>query len=189
MVPLAYRLTLRPNLSSAVFDGSVDITVDVIRSTWTIQLNAAELKVSKASISTEDEPIDASTMSANAKDELLTLSWNSPLPVGLHTLRLRFTGVLNDQMRGFYLSKYTDDHGHEQRIATTQFEATDCRRSLPCFDEPALKATFTVILEAPTHLRALSNMPAVSSTPLEGPDAGWTRHEFASEAQPLLQAG
>jgi len=46
-------------------------------------------------------------------------------------------------------------------MAVTQHEPTDCRRTLPCFDEPALKATFTVALSVDKALTALSNMPVL----------------------------
>ena len=46
-------------------------------------------------------------------------------------------------------------------MAVTQFEATDARRALPCWDEPAIKATFNVTLITESHLTAVSNMPVV----------------------------
>ena len=37
-------------------------------------------------------------------------------------LRLKFTGQLNDKMKGFYRSKYTTPDGQERFAAVTQFE-------------------------------------------------------------------
>ena len=41
---------------------------------------------------------------------------------GKGVLRLKFTGQLNDKMKGFYRSKYTTPDGQERFAAVTQFE-------------------------------------------------------------------
>ena len=65
---------------------------------------------------------------------------------------------MSDKLRGFYRSKYTRPDGKPAIAAVTQFEPTDARRCLPCWDEPAFKATFDVTLVVPTDRVALSNM-------------------------------
>jgi aminopeptidase N len=69
---------------------------------------------------------------------------------------------------GFYRSSYSDVAGNKKIMASTQFEALDARRAFPCWDEPAVKATFTVSIVVPSHLTALSNMPEVSSQYVAG---------------------
>lgn len=47
-------------------------------------------------------------------------------------------------------------------VATTQMQAPDARKAFPCFDEPAMKAVFTVTMIHPSDHKAISNMPANS---------------------------
>ncbi len=74
---------------------------------------------------------------------------------------ITFTGTLNDKLRGWYRSTFKDDDGVERVIATTQMQATDCRRAFPCFDEPDFKAVFDITLVVEPDLLAVSNGPEV----------------------------
>ena len=81
-------------------------------------------------------------------------------PKGPTEIHIRYTGILNDQLRGFYLSK-----ANNRKYAVTQFEATDARRAFPCFDEPAFKATFALTLTIDRGDTAISNGRVLSDTP------------------------
>lgn len=70
-------------------------------------------------------------------------------------------------MAGFYRSTYKSADGTEGILAVTQMEPTDARRAFPCFDEPALKAEFTVTLIADKKLTCISNMDVASETEVQ----------------------
>ncbi len=80
-------------------------------------------------------------------------------------LDISFSGALNDQLRGFYRSTYTDDAGRTRTIAATQFQSTDARRAFPCWDEPAFKATFEAALVVDDALLAVSNTAETGRRP------------------------
>lgn len=66
-----------------------------------------------------------------------------------------------------------------RKIATSKFEPTFARQAFPCFDEPQLKATYTVSLVHPNtnSYRALSNMD-VDDTLANEPNAGLSTTVF-----------
>ena len=71
-------------------------------------------------------------------------------------------------MKGFYRAKYTGKDGETAYMGTTQFEAVDARRALPCWDEPCHKATFGVTLTAPKELKCLSNTDVKEQKAVDG---------------------
>jgi puromycin-sensitive aminopeptidase len=121
-------------------------------------LNSIELEIHTCEVNGQ-----AATFRLEDSTERLFVTTETELPVGPHQLRISFTGVLNDRLRGFYRSTYRDAEGTEQVIATTQMQSTDCRRAFPCWDEPDFKASFGVTLEVEPGLLAVSNSPEISN--------------------------
>jgi puromycin-sensitive aminopeptidase len=163
--PLHYRVTLAPDLTAFTFAGEETIDLEVNQPTSQVVLNAAELEIQEAYVLQDGQRLAAQAIAPDDKEETAALTFARPLPTGTLQLFLRFTGTLNDKLRGFYRSEYTLPDGTKKAMATTQFEAPDARRAFPCWDEPAHKATFEISLVVPSELTAISNMPIVSETP------------------------
>ncbi|CAM0951100.1 unnamed protein product [Alopecurus aequalis] len=163
--PRSYELRLRPDLVACTFSGSVAIAVAVSASTRFLVLNAADLSINSASI--RFQALAPTEVVFFKEDGVLVLGFAKQLPLGEGVLKMDFNGTLNDQMRGFYRSKY-EYKGKTRNMAVTQFESVDARRCFPSWDEPAFKAKFKLTLEVPSELTALSNMP-VADTTVAGP--------------------
>ncbi|KAH9030818.1 leucyl aminopeptidase [Lactarius hengduanensis] len=163
--PRHYDLTIRTDLEKEKFTGFVIIDLEIVKATKVITFNAAaELLLGPATLalapsSTHLAPTETSF---DASTERASLTFAEELPAGIKaTLHLGFESELTDSLTGYY--KSTWDKGI---YALTQFEPTDARRALPCWDEPLLKATFSVTLVSRKGTVSLSNMPALSDAPV-----------------------
>lgn len=152
IIPIRYKISLTPDLANFTFKGQEIIDILLSKPTKSITLHAAELDISNAEIS----KLKSKSISYNPEEETVTITFDKILSKGKHKLKLEFTGILNDKMRGFYRSKYMLD-GKEHHMAVTQFESTDARRAIPSFDEPDKKAIFDVELVIPNDHTAISN--------------------------------
>jgi aminopeptidase N len=193
--PEAYKLTLTPDLKAATFTGSETIDVVLDAPSRTITLNAAEIKFGEVKayslpvaaynygklgsqpvplqpLEADKHPQIAAITLDDAKEQA-TFTFPNELPAGKVTLAIQYTGILNGQLRGFYLSKT-----RARNYAVTQFEPTDARRAYPSFDEPALKATYDITLVIDSADTAISNTNIISDKP--GPTPGKHTLHFAT---------
>jgi len=192
--PQHYSLTLAPDLHAATFSGEETIDVMLDAPAKSITLNALEIKfvdVKAYSLPTAtyfygklgsqprplsplegDKHPQTATVTLDEQKQQATFSFANELPAGRVTLAIRYTGILNDKLRGFYLSKTK-----ARNYAVTQFESTDARRAFPSFDEPALKATFDIALVVDAADTVIANTNMISDNP--GPVVGKHTLRFA----------
>uniref|UniRef100_A0A8C9VED8 Aminopeptidase n=1 Tax=Scleropages formosus TaxID=113540 RepID=A0A8C9VED8_SCLFO len=168
--PVNYALWLKPDLVDFTFEGKVEARVQVTRATNQIVMNCADIDIISASFASGGKEINATGFNYQNEDEKVTLSFPSALQAGSGILKIDFVGELNDKMKGFYRSKYITPTGEVRFAAVTQFEATDARRAFPCWDEPAIKATFDITLIVPKDRVALSNMNVIDRKPYPDDD-------------------
>ena len=165
-IPQRYEIRLEPDLDAATFAGSQIVTLEISETTSELVLNAAELDIYEAHLRNEvDDHVEAS-VTYDEESQRATLTLDRQIEPGEWRLFCGFTGILNDQLHGFYRSTFTDVDGEDQVIATTQFEAADARRAFPCWDEPDFKAVFAITLIVPENLLAVSNGAEVERTQL-----------------------
>ncbi len=168
VLPVKYTLKLQPDLDQFTFNGEESVDINVVESTSEIVVNAIDLKISSATVHAGGSASAASGITYDEDRQMVTFSFDQPLPVGEARLDVEFTGELNDRLHGFYRSEYTTPEGEQRYLAATQFEATDARRAFACWDEPAHKAVFDVTLVIPSNLVAISNCPVVEEVQLDG---------------------
>ena len=167
--PIDYKLQLVPFIIPDNFTirGSVEISLSCVVSSDNITLHAADLKIENDTIAVRDENeeyIGVRSVEYDTDREFVIILLDSQLQSDRnYKVKILYTAYLRDNLKGFYRSVYTDQKtGKEEYIAVTQFQAVDARRAFPCFDEPALKATYQVSLGRLKDMSSISNMPIVN---------------------------
>ena len=176
VVPEHYSLWFAPDLQNATFRGRETISVQLKAATREITLHAAEITFGEVTV-TAGGRTQPARVTPNEQREMATLTVPQPLPVGPAQIQITYTGILNDKLRGFYLSK-----ANGRNYGVTQMEATDARRAFPSFDEPVYKATFDISLMVDAADNVISNGRQLSDTP--GPEAG--KHTLTFSRTPKM---
>ncbi|KZS09066.1 Aminopeptidase N [Daphnia magna] len=172
ILPRSYEVTLLPILIEGNFttEGYVSISVDCIQSTNNITLHIADIIFNPVDIELTDlatgQLISISSVVEDKVRQFLILTPNAQLLAGRqYRLSMAFTSILNNELRGFYRSSY-NENATTKYMAVSQMQPTDARRAFPCFDEPNMKANFTMKLGRLTTQLSTSNMPVKETTPI-----------------------
>ncbi|KXL46228.1 hypothetical protein M433DRAFT_223684 [Acidomyces richmondensis BFW] len=142
---------------------------EALENTNSITVNSKDLTIESSEVFAGTKSLLCeSELAYDKKAQTVSVQLNDPLRVGERaTLIHKFSGKLTRDLAGFYISTFTDKDGSKHDLAVTQFEPEDARKAFPCFDDPALKATFDVSLVAEEHLTCLSNMDVKSTELVE----------------------
>lgn len=167
--PLRYEIAVTPNAEAATFAGEARISIETTETQSTVTMNALGLNVSRASIDNAGVAFDT-----DQEAQTLTLTPRRPLRPGRHTIRVTYTGVIQDDAYGLFRVEYQDGDVTKRALAT-QFEPGDARRLAPMWDQPNLRAVFALTVTAPTNQMVIGNMPAARTQRLSG---GLTRTTF-----------
>uniref|UniRef100_A0AAQ5XWL0 Aminopeptidase n=1 Tax=Amphiprion ocellaris TaxID=80972 RepID=A0AAQ5XWL0_AMPOC len=166
--PVHYNLHLEPDLVDDTYSGIVEIQVEVSKPTRHLWLHIRETFVSTMPrlkmLNSQGGQRDVAVKSCfeYKPQQYVVVEATEELPVtgpgDLYVLSLDFQGWLNGSVVGFYRVIYTEK-GVTKKIAATDHEPTDARKSFPCFDEPNKKATYSISITHDAKYGALSNMP------------------------------
>ncbi|CAG2107133.1 unnamed protein product, partial [Medioppia subpectinata] len=157
--PKHYDLTVEPNHETNVFTGRVTVEIEVIDATDVIKIHANELTVSGAKVVDKSgADLKISSTSEDTKKQFYIIQLEQPLSKeATYQLSLSFSGSLIGKIIGFYKSSYTNKDNQIRYFSATKFEPTYARQAFPCFDEPNLKATYSISIIHDKELNAISN--------------------------------
>ena len=128
-VPDHYNLDFSIDKFKKTIEGKVNVVGKALNET--IKFHAVGLKISKVMVNGKDAEF-------KADDKVLEV-YNVFLSPAVDII-IEYSGILNENMEGAYLSTY-EYEGRKEIIVTTQFESHYAREAFPCVDEPAAKAT------------------------------------------------
>jgi len=162
--PVNYYIHLKPDLVKFTFGGSVNLLCEAEKPLDTIKLNILDIAVWSCEVG-QDDRFEACSFQVGPQKEELQIFLPRPMEGNIR-VKIDYEGRINDQMAGFYRSKYVSP-GATQYICVTQFEESDARRAFPCVDHPSKKATFDIEMDMDKDLVAVSNGPVKQDTLLE----------------------
>ncbi|MCI0678752.1 MAG: M1 family metallopeptidase, partial [Actinobacteria bacterium] len=176
IIPNHYDIELDLDMDDFTFTGRVAVDIAVGETVTEIVLNAADIDIKEAFLTTGGRRLAIGGISYDERYERAALTLDDEAATGEYRLEIDYSGVINDQLRGLYRSSYRAAAGTEHPIATSQCQATDARRVFPCWDEPDFKATFKTSMTVPLGVEAYSNAQEVARRET----GGKARFDFAT---------
>ncbi|XP_048524081.1 aminopeptidase N [Dendroctonus ponderosae] len=182
MVPDSYKVHLIPFIQedNFTFHGEEIILVNVSEASTNVTLHSVGLSIVAVNVmNINNESISVKDVRSLERKQFIVIDLDGVVEAGQqYQIYIKFKGVLNDMLQGFYRSSYVEQNVTKW-IAATQFQATDARRAFPCFDEPAFKAKFQINIARLKNMTAISNMPKIDTTPnvKDLPDYVWDQFE------------
>ncbi|XP_022709994.1 aminopeptidase M1-B-like isoform X1 [Varroa jacobsoni] len=171
VVPNHYSLKIKIDLVKCNFNGSAEVDVTVNESTSSVLLNSLGLAVSEGEFQCGSNTICVKETQELKADERIEFIFGRPIHKGTGILRYSFSAGLSEDQRGLYRCEAWDEKNRRMNFAATSFESADARRAFPCWDEPALKATFQVTMITQRPYLVLSNMPIIEQKKYS--EEGW----------------
>jgi len=154
--PVRYAAELEIKPAEASFRGTLDIEVEVRRSTPVLWLNARFLTIQKATSGNQAAAV------VPGGDDFIGLRFDPPLPAGSATLHIEYVGQLSERDTA---GAFRQREGRDWYVYT-QLESIFARRVFPCFDEPGYKVPWQLSLVVAREHLAVSNTPIASETDL-----------------------
>lgn len=161
--PIAYDVSIKTRIHAADFSfyGTVKIEIIADESTSSITIHQLYLNIERIILlQSNGSNLPIGQYSYDSLRQFLTITTLEPLTNGSrYDLQIDYNGTLRTDDSGFYRSSYVNDNGERIWLATTQFQLADARHAFPCYDEPGLKAFFTIRITHDESYSAISNMP------------------------------
>nr|XP_012228379.1 PREDICTED: aminopeptidase N-like [Linepithema humile] len=194
IVPKLYNIELVPNMEieSSSFKGNLFVCFELCHATRNVSIYSLNLQIQEKKIFLYNN-INLTQQKLEKYNydivrQILILHYEEELPRGDYVLLIEFNGIYAKNT-GFYTKAYMSQE-ENQIVAVMQTEEIMARHIFPCWDEPALKANFVVLIKHNIKYQVLSNMPIKqtikSSTKnmelFENDDIYWTKFE----ATPLM---
>ncbi len=142
-----YYLDIRLNATDLTYAGKVEIDFDLLNQNHPIILDFFKGQI--RSISANEKPLANFTY-----NEAKILIPAKELKSGPNILKIEFDHSYSSTGAGLHRFQDPQDNGV---YLYTQFEPYDANRFFPCFDQPDLKATYTLTVEAPADWQIVSS--------------------------------
>ena len=165
VVPSHYAIEVTPHADKLAFDGKARIDLNVVEATDRIVLQAIDMSFANSRLVAADGSSMPARVVVDADAQTAAFVFDKPLAPGGYVLSTDYSGVIGTQANGLFALDYQTDAG-KKRALFTQFENSDARRFMPCWDEPNFKATFDLAVNAPAGDMVVGNMPAASTRDL-----------------------
>ncbi|KAI1877775.1 hypothetical protein JX265_003783 [Neoarthrinium moseri] len=159
--PLHYTIEVEPDVAKNEIHGKAVIQVAIWKATRHIVLHALRLQVTHAAVNPAEGAAAVIAIHNQPENETIYLELDTTLPTNsLATVTMKYVGEMSPpgSMSGLCPTPYQGPGGAVKFGFETMMEPISARSVFPCWDEPEIKAHFTVCIVADVDLTCLSNM-------------------------------